>query len=163
MRKIEIITDVMGNYYPVITFNSNSDIIKDYLKDLANIVGKDFDKFTSNQQLRDNRKNSNTTHHITIFNPMEVLKLQNNSDLFDKMMDEMRGTVVDDLIFHGIGKGIGKGSDGGVNKTYFIVCESNTLNRLRAKYVFPYKDLHITLGFDEKDVFGISKGMDSLI
>jgi hypothetical protein len=43
------------------------------------------------------------------------------------------------------------------NKAYFVVCRSELLQAVRERFGFKTKDLHITLGFKWKDVFGVSK------
>ena len=43
------------------------------------------------------------------------------------------------------------------NRTYFVVVKSDDLQELRKIFGLPEMDLHITLGFKWKDVFGVRK------
>jgi hypothetical protein len=59
---------------------------------------------------------------------------------------------VGDLEMLGVGTASGKG-----NTTYFIVCKSDSLEAVRTRFNLPKHDFHITLGFNDKDVFGVPK------
>jgi hypothetical protein len=52
----------------------------------------------------------------------------------------------------GIGKAEAKG-----NTAYFVVCQSEKLDAIRTRFELPKHDFHITLGFNQKDVFGVPK------
>ncbi|MTV38045.1 hypothetical protein [Duganella radicis] len=58
--------------------------------------------------------------------------------------------------------GLGSATDG-IERCFFIVCDSNDLARLRKKLGLPAKDFHITIGFINKDVHGVVKNRESLI
>lgn len=149
-------TDVHGNKYIVIKFDKNTnDELMIFLKELKTITGDKFTTLVSNQQARDLRDGQSHTHHATIVNVMELGKV-NDSDKIGMAMSQ----PIDDFKMIGIGTAI---DDKRGNQTYFVVCESNTLDDFRKSLGLKPHDFHITLGFSDKDVFGRSKGKDSLI
>ena len=58
--------------------------------------------------------------------------------------------------------GVGKAESKG-NTSYFVVCESDKLDAVRTRLGLPKQDLHITIGFDKRDVFGVVKDKSSLL
>ena len=149
-------TDVQGNKYIVIKFDKNTDSeLMFFLKELKTILGDRFNTFVSNQQTRDLRDGQPHTHHATVINVME---LGNVSDT--KSIDIAMSQPINDFKMIGIGTAI---DDKRGNQTFFVVCESKTLDNLRESVGLKPHDFHITLGFSDKDVFGRSKGKDSLI
>lgn len=150
-------TDVQGNKYVVIKFDKNTDsILSGFLEQLNSVVGDDrFNNLVSNQQGRDLRDGQPHTHHITVVNVMDLSKINDT-----KLLDIAMCQPIDDLVMHGIGTAI---DDKRGNQTFFVVCTSKTLDDLRKSLDLKPHDFHITLGFADKDVFGRSKGLDSLI
>lgn len=149
-------TDVQGNKYIVIKFDKNTDILlSNFLNDFKSKVGGDrFDKLVFNQQSRDFRVGQNHTHHITVINVMDLVKA--DSSILDKLMSK----PIDDLNMVGIGTAV---DDKRGNQAFFIVCTSKALSDFRREVGLKPHDFHITIGFADKDVFGKSKGIDSLI
>ena len=141
--KLKIIKDVLGNsYISLIDFN---DLLFDALLDFAKINIDDFDSM--NQNLL-NRNGGN--FHLTSFNVAECNSNNNIFNLFD--------IDINDLRMLGIGS-ISKDS----NKTFFIVCQSDTINKIRLALGLPFKDLHITIGFNNKDLFHARKNDCNII
>ena len=104
--------------------------------------------------LNKNKINRDGEHyHITLFSVLEYNKIKSDFD-----MDDMSYLIINDIIFEGIGYAIKNN-----NEAYYIVVNSEALNGVRKDYGFGDKDLHITLGFDNKDVHGVSKGIETLI
>jgi len=153
--------DAIGNTYLVIKFNSNE--VSQYLKDLKKYINNDekFNQLVSNQQARDSREGESHSNHLTVINVMEINKLVKTMGQkeFDKKFS-MMCTPIRDLNMIGVGAAI---DDKNGNQTFFVVCESESLNKFRAAFGLKQRDLHITIGFDKKDVFTKSKGRDSLI
>lgn len=149
-------TDTHGNKYIVVKFDKNVDSeLLIFLKELKTILGERFNTFISNQQARDLRDGQSHTHHVTVVNVMELGKVDDISKV-----DEYVSMPIDDFKMHGIGTAI---DDKRGNQTFFVVCSSDTLDKFRESIGLKPHDFHITLGFADKDVFGKSKGKDSLI
>lgn len=155
------ILDSIGNKYLVIKFDKNE--ISKYLEYLKNYIGDDekFNTLVSNQQSRDLKEGESHSNHLTVINVMEINKLIKSigQKEFDKKLSAMNKPIRD-LNMVGVGTAI---DDKNGNQTFFIVCESETLNELRKSFGLKPFNFHITLGFDKKDVFNKSKGRDSLI
>lgn len=133
-KTLQRLTDVLGNMY--IGVNIRPDEIIKYIT----LFLREYDtnnKFWLNRQLRDGVDQL----HMTVFNVAECGK---NPGLFEKYLD---GKTFD-LEIMGIGEAEAKAKG---NKTYFLVIECPYLNGITDR------DLHVTLGFDKKDVFGVPK------
>lgn len=145
---IKYLVDVLGKNYLGLEIPNN--VIERFLEKLMEIVGYDeYELLTYNQQKRDNNK-----YHLTLINVMEFNKLSNEIGMskFINSLDKIFNYEIDDLSL----KGIGSISDN-INITYFIVCESDKLDAVRERYNLPKRDLHITIGFNKKDVFSKRK------
>ena len=101
------------------------------------------------QQLRDHNK-----HHITLINVMEYNKLSKElgMDKFINSLDKVLEYPIDDLKMLGVGTAVKN-----ENRAYFIVCKSDKLDAVRNRYGLEPRDLHITIGFKYKDLFGVRK------
>jgi hypothetical protein len=142
-KKLCILNDRLGNAYLGIKvyqyeISEFSDMLQAYL-------GDEYELFANNRISRDG-----INYHITVLNVME----------FQPIKDKAIGLVDTEVYLNlmGIGKGEGKG-----NTTYFVIVESEELDYLYNSLYDKKKDFHITLGFDKKDVFGVSKGLDTKI
>ena len=93
-------------------------------------------------------KRDGENYHITWINSMDFKNIEASSFINKE--------VAFDIL------GIGKAEKNN-NKAYFLVVDCPILNSWRNELGLANIDLHITLGFDKKDVFGVSKGVDSLI
>jgi hypothetical protein len=155
-KQITYIKDVTGQPYLGVKFTLEEveDIINTWKSTFNIMLATEKEKLLSFIQNKFRRDGDE--YHITLINVMELNQLKgsiNIADLESKLFSE----TVNDISFEGIGKAV-KGS----NEAHFIVVKSNHLNFLREALKLDRKDLHITLGFDSKDVFGISKGIDTI-
>jgi hypothetical protein len=142
------VKDVLGNNYLGINFYIET--VQPFLNELKEIIGEeDFEIYTDNQNKRD-RGN----YHMTLINVMEYNKIckEEGMDKFVNSLGDIFKYEIDDLKMMGVGT-----ATKNENRTYFIVCESDKLDAIRTRYNLPKRDLHITLGFKWKDVFGVPK------
>ena len=143
---VNYLKDVIGNNYlgldiPITT-------IQPYLNELRDILGEDdYAKFTENQIKRDGGH-----YHITAINVADFNKLSNNIDKFVNSLDPILKYPIDDLKLLGVGR-----AQKNENTAFFIVCDSAKLEAIRNRYELQKQDFHVTLGFNFKDVFGVSK------
>ncbi|MEW6982000.1 hypothetical protein AAD001_05045 [Colwelliaceae bacterium 6471] len=115
-----------------------------FLAQLKAELGNEFTRFRQNQSARDHHK-----FHVTLINPMEYqLLLTKNLTIGQEISINLLG--------------LGRAAKAG-KSAYFVVVQSNDGQFYRQKLVLQNKDFHITLGFDPQDVYGVSKGTDSLI
>lgn len=146
---ISYIKDSIGNNY--LGLKIDLSIVDAYLEKLKEITGDSYNLLTNNQKNRDHG-----SYHITVINVVEFNNLTNNLGL-NNFVNSLENTLkikITDLKLKGIGSAIDKIKN---NITYFIVCESKTIDNILYNYNLPKKDLHITIGFDKKDVFDSSK------
>ncbi len=134
--QLQKIQDVLGNDYIAIVIDGN--FIEEIITGLNDKIS-DFDKY--NQKLLDR---NHGTYHITVFNVMEC---QKNPECL-----HYAGTVINDTIFKGVGSIEKNGQT-----TMFIVVDSNGIQKIRCNAGFAEKDLHITVGFTDKDLFHARK------
>jgi hypothetical protein len=140
------INDFLGNNYLGVKITG----IQTFLEEFKEILGEnDYDEYTKYQQERDHN-----SHHITIINVMEYNMLCKGigMDKFVNSLDKVFKYGIDDLKMMGIGTAAKN-----ENRAYFIVCKSDKLDAVRTRYGLEQRDLHITLGFKYKDVFGVRK------
>jgi len=143
--------DIIGNNYLVINFPM--DTINPFLEDMRDIIDDDiiYDTFVENQQKRDHG-----SHHLTVINVTEYndLAKKMGMDKFINSLESVFKYEIDDLKMMGVGTAAKN-----ENRSYFIVCKSEKIDAIRKRYELPQKDLHITLGFKFKDVFGVKKNV----
>lgn len=128
------------------------DIINPFLNELKLILGEsDYNTFTQNQQNRDSGH-----YHITVINVMDYNRLSKEigMDKFINSLEPIFHYEIDDLKMLGIGTALQN-----ENRSYFIVCKSDKLDAVRNRFDLPSIDLHITIGFKWKDVFGVRKNV----
>lgn len=148
-KRIEYIKDSIGNNYIGIKFY-DTEVYK-YLDDLRDHLGEDVaEEYMSYQKKRDNN-----SYHITILNVMEYNKIVSEMGM-DKAVnyfdDIFKNYIIDDLRLLGIGT-----VKRNENEAFFIACKSEKIDKLRETLLLDKKDLHITIGFKYKDVFGVPK------
>lgn len=150
--RIEYIKDNNGQNYLAIKVELSN---KPFLDRLESELGEDFLLYTGNQIARDGGK-----YHITVINVMDYGRLVKSlgMDKFLSALEPILEYEIDDLDMLGVGKAESKG-----NTSYFVVCESDKLDAVRTRFELPKQDFHITLGFDKKDVFGVTKDKSSLL
>jgi 2'-5' RNA ligase len=144
IKPLSILKDRLGNSYMGIKVGM--DDVYPLVEALANHLGDDYERFATNRKNRDGEN-----YHITVLNVGEYQPNKNTAivHLGHKIQFEI--------------KGIGKAEHPhNGNITYFAIVESMQLDTLVTMCGIK-RDFHITLGFDLKDVFGVSKGQDSKI
>jgi hypothetical protein len=141
------VKDVMNNNYIGIKFDKS--VIKNYLDDLKEHLGDDYDEYVKNQQNRDRG-----SYHMTVINVMDYNSLSKSIGMseFVEQVGKLFTYEIDDLKLMGVGT-----ATNGANTTYFIVGKSDKLDAIRKRYELKEHDFHITIGFKYKDVFGVRK------
>ena len=140
--KVEQLKDSTGLVY-IGGYVSKATLLP-YLDKLKNILQHDFVDYRANQAQRDHH-----SFHITLINPFEYQKLDKNKVTTGQM-----------LSFNLVG--LGKAEKPG-KAAYFVIANSNDGQFYRQQLLLKPKDFHVTLGFKPQDVFGVSKGADTLI
>jgi hypothetical protein len=137
------LTDNTGLVY--IGYDVDKALLAQYLIQLKTHLGEHaFEKYRAAQSSRDHH-----SFHITLINPYEYPDV--------KSIDVTTLPPIT-FTFEGLGT-VSKGN----NNAYFVVASAEPAQKIRHTYGLKNKDFHITLGFDTKDVFGVSKGVDSLV
>jgi hypothetical protein len=142
------VKDRLGNNYLGVKIPHN--LVEPHLDNLKDLIGElDFEEFTKNQKTRDGGQ-----YHLTVINVMDYNRLMKEMgvDNFVNSLDKVLTTEIDDLRMVGVGTAAKMG-----NRAYFIVCKSDKLGAIRKRFELPDHDFHVTLGFKEKDVFGVRK------
>jgi len=145
---VEHVKDINGQNYLGIKIDSIE--VLPFLDKLRSVLGKeDYDLYTQNQQTRDHG-----VYHMTVINVMDYGRLTKamGMDKFVAALQPIFEYEIDDLEMLGVGKAEAKG-----NTAYFVVCQSDKLDAVRTRFELPKFDFHITLGFNQKDVFGVPK------
>ncbi|WP_435274876.1 hypothetical protein ACMAZF_16735 [Psychrobium sp. nBUS_13] len=128
-----------------IGYDVDKKLISPYLAQLKVHLGDEkFNTFRAGQAKRDHH-----SFHITLINPFEYPNVKN--------IDVSKLPEIT-FKFEGLGTA---SKDAG--RTFFVVTSSEKAQQVRKQHGLKNKDFHVTVGFDAKDVFGVSKGMDSLM
>lgn len=88
--------------------------------------------------------------HITVLTPRETRSLKR------------RGVKIKLPEFQIEPVGVGKALEED-NVSYFVIIKSKEINEYRASLGLPPHDLHVTLGFKQKDIHGVPKDKTTLI
>jgi hypothetical protein len=145
MFRIEYLKDAVCMNY--VGINIYSDLLYPFLEKMKSILNDDYDEYVKYQQERDNYH-----YHLTIFNVAEFNKIPVTD--INKLNQVMYEFNINDLKLMGLGS-----AEKNYNKAYYVVCDSNEIQEIRKAFNFEEKDLHITLGFKFKDVFGVRKNI----
>jgi hypothetical protein len=139
--------DSIGNNY--VGINIPNEVVEPHLNRLRDILSDDYEVCINNQQRRDHG-----SYHITVINVIEFNRLSKEMGVskFINSLEPVFKYEIDDLKMLGIGT-----AKRNENQAYFIVCQSDKLRSIRDRYELPEQDFHITLGFLNKDVFGVRK------
>ena len=145
MKPLTVLKDINGTPYLGIKLMPKDDLLLQHFLDIANIDIADFDVL--NQKLL---KRNGGDYHVTVFNVPEY-----NIKFTDGIaLHYLQGLQIPDLKMLGIGS---------INKndmyTYYIVCQSDTINKIRLTLGYSVKDLHITIGYTDKDLFHARKNV----
>ena len=145
--RIQYIKDVIGANY--LGINIYNDTVIPYLSKLKLLLNVEYEEYVKYQQERDLGH-----YHITVIDIGEYNKLIKEIGIgkLTSSLESVLDYEIDDVKIMGIGTAIKSG-----NRAYFLVVLSEKLNAIRQKYNLPDKDLHITIGFKYKDVFGVRK------
>lgn len=114
-----------------------------YLSKMKQILGDDFLLYRQHQSARDHQ-----TFHITLINPYEYQRLAKSITIGESLSVSLSGlgrVTQDD------------------KTTYFVVAQSLQAASYRQKLALTKKDFHVTLGFYPSDIYGVNKGVESLI
>jgi hypothetical protein len=116
-----------------------------YLEQLKSQLGAEqYAIYRSHQAARDQQ-----SFHVTLINPYEYQAL-NKTAL--KLPRQFR------VILHGLGR-----VETDDKSSYFVVASSSDGQFIRQNLLLNNKDFHVTLGFYPDDIYGVSKGRDTLI
>jgi hypothetical protein len=140
--------DTIGNNYLGIKFDNS--IVEPFLNKLKDILSEDdYEIYTGNQQKRDHG-----SYHMTVINVMDYNRLSKEMGIsnFVNSLESSFDYEIDDLQLLGLGT-----ASKNENTAYFVVGKSEKLQAIRQRYSLPEHDMHITLGFKWKDVFGVRK------
>jgi len=118
--------------------------VEQYLTQMQQLLDDEFEEYRQAQVIRDHG-----LFHLTIVNPYEYQAMTDKTSMVGEKLP---------VQLLGLGK-VSKGN----HTAYFVVASSTQGQFLRQKQILAKKDFHITLGFDAQDVFGVSKGKDTLI
>ncbi|WP_125184551.1 Cap15 family cyclic dinucleotide receptor domain-containing protein [Hyphobacterium indicum] len=123
--------------------------IKQYLEQVSDILGSDFQYFENNRRDRDG-----VDYHVTILSPEEYRQLveREKNNLIPFVGKLIRFEIL------GVGRAVHNDDE-----AFFVVLESSEADALRKQLAIGDRDFHITIGFSEADVHGVSKGKDALI
>jgi hypothetical protein len=146
-RYITHLKDTLGSNFLGIKIDETE--VHPFLNQLSDILGDQFEIYTSNQKKRDV-----DSYHITVINVSEYNSLSSDMgfDKFINSLDSILKANIDDIRLLGVGR-----AQKNENTSYFVVTKSELINEVRKMYGLSDKDLHITLGFNYKDVHGVRK------
>lgn len=145
MKTLTVLKDINNASYLGIKLTPKDTLLLQHFLDIANVEIDNFDAL--NQKLL---KRNNGDYHVTVFNVMDYnINFQDNIGLH-----YLQGLQIHDLKMLGIGS---------INKndmyTYYIVCQSDTIDKIRLTLGYSVKDLHITIGYTDKDLFHARKNV----
>lgn len=145
---IKIIQDSVGQDYVAAEIEE---------KDI-NIYNQFLNNFIPNNYFNNKKNRDNGKYHITIINSMSYGKLKkNNHEILNEFLEKVLNKNFD-FYTYGIGK-----AEKNNNEAYFVICENAEVMSLRDKLNISPQDFHITLAFNEKDVFQVPKNKTSVI
>jgi hypothetical protein len=116
-----------------------------YLEQLKTELGEE--QYAIYRQLQAARDHQ--SFHVTLVNPYEYQTI--NKDKL-KLATQFR------VILHGLGR-----VENDEKNSYFVVASSPDGQFIRQNLLLNNKDFHVTLGFFPEDIYGVSKGRDTLI
>lgn len=125
-----------------------------YLTKMQQLLGEEFNQYRALQAARDKQ-----LFHLTILNPREY-QLADKSIITEMLSSSGRYSLLNRLnvTLLGLGKTVKN------NKTaFFVVAKSGDAQLIRQQFLLSAKDFHITLGFNPSDIYGVKKGLSTLI
>ena len=148
IHSITHLKDILGNNYLGVDIPQS--VVFPFLGELKELIGADdYEAFTKAQIARDR-----SHYHLTVLNVAEYNRLAKDMgiDGFVNSLDPILKYEIDDMKMLGLGR-----AEKGEDIAFFVVCRSEKIDAIRERYSLDKKDLHITLGFKHRDVFGIRK------
>ncbi len=125
-----------------------------YLVQLEQHLSDEFTGYREQQAKRDHQQ-----FHLTLINPIEYKTIDKaliNKVLKAHLFSNNQATLNVTLL--------GLGNVNKDNKsTYFVVAQSDNGQLIRQQLLLKRKDFHVTLGFKPSDIYGVSKGIETLI
>lgn len=119
--------------------------LSQYLAHLKRELGeKKYAVYRQYQAARDHH-----SFHVTLINPYEYQNIDQSQLEFPLQFR---------VSLHGLGKVVS-----GDKQSYFVVASSPDGQFIRQNFLLKNKDFHVTLGFYPEDLYGVSKGRDTLI
>lgn len=125
-----------------------------YLTQLQDLLKEEFNFYRSLQAARDHQ-----LFHLTLLSPREyqladkaIIKKLLSSALNSSFSSQLNVTLF----------GLGKVTKDDKN-TFFVIAQSADAQLIRQRFILPVKDFHITLGFNPSDIYGVNKGLSTLI
>ncbi|MDX2367138.1 MAG: hypothetical protein QNK36_01820 [Colwellia sp.] len=125
-----------------------------YLKQLQQLLADDFNHYRTLQAARDHQ-----LFYLTILSPREY-QLADKAIVEKFLAPDFSQSFSSQL--NVILLGLGKVAQD--NKTtFFVIAQSADAQLIRQRFILPAKDFHITLGFNPSDIYGVNKGLSTLI
>ncbi len=132
-----------------------------YINIPTNNVNKFIDSHTglqNNKTLQNGylnrKKRDGDDYHLTIIEPQEMKTLTKNGEHIQS--EKIKDLI--DLFMIGIGF-----AAHGTSSCIYIVCVSEQLSQFRFDLGLNHKDLHITLGFIDADIYSVDKSLKTII
>lgn len=138
-----------GSYFGA---SVNGELLYQHIEAWGKLVGEKRAKLEENKEQRD----GGVAFHITTVRPHELKRIPK------PLRDELKGELSKDFknfSFLLKGVGVARNDEG---ETWFIVVQSQDIQDWRKSLGLAEIDLHITIGFDPKDIHDVSKGADTL-
>jgi len=125
-----------------------------YLTQLKQVLAEDFSHYRSMQVARDHQ-----LFHLTLLSPTEY-QLADKTIVEQLLAPDFNQSFSSHLnvTLLGLGKVV-KGDE----VSFFVVAQSADAQLIRQRFILPTKDLHITLGFNLGDIYGVKKDRSTLI
>jgi hypothetical protein len=136
-KNVEILIDAIGQPYLGCSFSWHE--LQEFLTKFYT-VEPDHEKYSSNRKVRDGEH-----YHMTFMNVCEYRRAE---------LPIIKEPLSIELL--GLGKATAD-TNVGESTAYFVVCKCQRGQELRKQYNLSEKDFHITVGFNPKDVFNVSK------
>lgn len=145
---IEVIADKKGQpYIAAVVDKSVAELYQNALLSIDSNAGD----YINKQMVRDSGQ-----HHITVLTVAEYHAVQKDEEKLKSLNEYLGNTIY--FVFSTIGS-IEKAEQ----KTFYALCESGYVQQLRENVGLSEKDLHMTLGFKEKDLFHKKKDYSTKI
>jgi hypothetical protein len=144
--KLSYILDSVGNRY--IGFDIPITVVEPFLVEMANDIENNniYNEYIEYKSKRDGEHK----YHITVINAFDTKKLTESTNFIELQENLFDTEYTISLI--GLGK-VNKNE----NEAYFIVVKCEGISLLQKYFGLTPTDLHITIGFKFKDVFGVRK------